>query len=226
MVRRPLALAMVAVMILSALMVGCRRSAVPPIEELEEEAEATAVMQELQESGGETETPEQIEEITATPEAPTPEATDEVAGETEPEPAVTAPPVEAPAETEAPAPTDAPEPVIVSGATTYVVQPGDNLFRIALRHNLSTQALAQANNITNPSIISVGQTLTIPASDGSGPVQPPPLPAGCANIYVVRPGDNLFRIALRHNYSQYYLAQYNNIPNPSVVTVGQQICIP
>ncbi len=49
-----------------------------------------------------------------------------------------------------------------TGATTYVVQAGDNLFRIALRYNMSHVHLAQHNNITNPSNISVGQVLNIP----------------------------------------------------------------
>ena len=45
----------------------------------------------------------------------------------------------------------------------YVVQPGDNLFRISLRFNVSLVALAQANNITNYNRIFIGQTLTIPS---------------------------------------------------------------
>ena len=46
--------------------------------------------------------------------------------------------------------------------TTYVVQAGDNLFRIALRFNLSYTYLAQYNGIANPSRIFVGQVLRIP----------------------------------------------------------------
>jgi LysM repeat protein len=223
--RRPLALTMVAVLILSTLLAGCRRSAVPPIEEPIEAEQGFSVPQEAEENIAEPETPEPAEEVAPPPEESVVEPTEAVVEEPEPvEPAAPAPTEEAPAVT----PTEEAAPVIVSGATTYVVQPGDNLFRIAIRHGLSVQALAQANNITNPSLISVGQVLAIPASDGSGPTLPtqPPLPVGCTNIYVVKPGDNLFRIALRHNYSQAYLAQYNNITNPSSLSVGQQICIP
>jgi len=50
----------------------------------------------------------------------------------------------------------------VTGGTTYVVQRGDNLFRIALRYNMSYLYLAQYNGITNPSQIYVGQVLRIP----------------------------------------------------------------
>jgi LysM repeat protein len=60
-----------------------------------------------------------------------------------------------------PAPGQTPSPPS-SGGTTYVVQRGDNLFRIALRYNLSYQYLAQHNGIANPSRIYVGQVLRIP----------------------------------------------------------------
>jgi len=48
------------------------------------------------------------------------------------------------------------------GETTYVVQRGDNLFRIALRYGMSYLQLAQYNGIANPSRIYVGQVLRIP----------------------------------------------------------------
>ena len=44
----------------------------------------------------------------------------------------------------------------------YTVQPGDNLFRIALRYGRSMQAIAAANNIPNTGLIFVGQVLVIP----------------------------------------------------------------
>ena len=48
------------------------------------------------------------------------------------------------------------------GGTTYVVQPGDNLFRIALSYNMSYITLAQYNGIANPASIYVGQVIRIP----------------------------------------------------------------
>lgn len=46
--------------------------------------------------------------------------------------------------------------------TTYTVQPGDNLFRIALRYGVSLVQLANANNITDFNRIFIGQVLIIP----------------------------------------------------------------
>lgn len=48
--------------------------------------------------------------------------------------------------------------------TYYVVQPGDNLFRIGLSHGLSWTLLAEANGITNPNHIVTGQVLKIPVN--------------------------------------------------------------
>jgi LysM repeat protein len=102
-----------------------------------------------------------------------------------------------------------------------VVKPGENLFRIALRYNTTIEALAQANGITNPSLIYVGQRLVVP---GTG--APQPQPGTDDLVHVVQPGENLFRIALKYNYDYLYLARYNNISNPSRVYVGQKIYIP
>jgi putative chitinase len=133
----------------------------------------------------------------------------------------TTPPTAA-AETAAPtsAPTATPAPP-ASGATTHIVQPGENVFRIALRYGTTVEAIAQANGIANPRLIYVGQQLTIPSTGGQ-PAQPSP----GGTTYVVQPGDNLFRIALRYNMSYLQLAQYNGIANPSSIHVGQVIKIP
>lgn len=44
--------------------------------------------------------------------------------------------------------------------------------------------------------------------------------------HTVQPGENLYRIGLQYGYSWAVLAQYNNITNPNLVTVGQVIKIP
>jgi lysozyme len=49
-----------------------------------------------------------------------------------------------------------------AGNQTYTVQSGDTLSRIASEYNTTVDALMEANNIENPNLIEVGQTLTIP----------------------------------------------------------------
>jgi len=51
---------------------------------------------------------------------------------------------------------------VTAGRTTYVVQPGDNLFRISLRFGRTMDTIAAANGITNYALIYVGQVLVIP----------------------------------------------------------------
>lgn len=81
----------------------------------------------------------------------------------------------------------------------YVVRPSDNLFRIAIRHGVSYWYLAQINGLHNPNYIYAGQTLIVPCGNVPPPYPPRP-PQQCApsTTYVVKPKDNLFRIALNH----------------------------
>jgi LysM repeat protein len=49
-----------------------------------------------------------------------------------------------------------------ASGTTYVVQPGDSIFRIASRHKVSQQSLMRANGISDPRKMRTGMKLTIP----------------------------------------------------------------
>lgn len=74
-------------------------------------------------------------------------------------------PTPAPAGTpgaQAPGAPAATQPAAPAANSTYVVQAGDTLYVIAAKLNVSVQALATANNITNPSSIQVGQVLKVP----------------------------------------------------------------
>lgn len=66
-----------------------------------------------------------------------------------------------------PAPTVTPPPdgilpTQTPNTVTYIVQPGDTLFRIALRYGTTLSAIAERNNIANYNRIFTGQRLTIP----------------------------------------------------------------
>ena len=104
-----------------------------------------------------------------------------------------------------------------SGSNTYTVKAGDTLYKIAALYNVSVTALAKANNITNLSLISVGQVLTIP-----GTSTPPPT----ATSYTVKSGDTLYAIATKFNVTVSALAAANNITNVNLISVGQVLKIP
>ena len=52
--------------------------------------------------------------------------------------------------------------ISVDGSKTYKVQSGDRLEKIARMHNISVQALREANPQLNGDRINIGQTLKIP----------------------------------------------------------------
>jgi LysM repeat protein len=108
--------------------------------------------------------------------------------------------------------------------TTYVVRPGDNLFLIGLPYGLQWTEIAAVNDLDNPNDLTVGQEIIIPAV----PIvaQPLPMPMPMPATYVVQPGDNLFRVALRYNMDWRYLAQANHIGWPHYIYVGQTLVIP
>ena len=56
------------------------------------------------------------------------------------------------------------------------------------------------------------------------PVQPPVQPGVC--VYTVQPGDTLSGIAAQYGVTVHELMQINNITNPNIIFVGQQILIP
>ena len=108
----------------------------------------------------------------------------------------------------------------------YVVQPGDTLYRIALRFNTTVSALMQANNLTNSNWITVGQQLLVPGpGEAVSPTTPPTTEPGMGS-YVVKSGDTLSAIARQTGVSVTAIAQANGIINPSLIYVGQELVIP
>ncbi len=157
----------------------------------------------------------EMSEETLTAEATTPTPTSTPT----PEPDTPVPTTLAPTTAPTTAPTLTPSPP--TSQVIHVVRRGENLFRIALRYGTTVQAIANANSIANPALIYVGQKLIIPSQGAQ-----PPASSASETTYVVKAGDNLFRIALRYNMGYLYLAQYNGITNPSSIYVGQVLRIP
>lgn len=120
------------------------------------------------------------------------------------------------------APPSAPE-AWSSCVAYYTVQPGDNLYRISLKYNVSMAALMGANGITNPDVVYAGQTLCIPGNT-PGPVPPPRPP--CGTYYTVRWGDTLSNIAWRYGVTPQAIMQANNIGNPNFIYAGMILYVP
>jgi LysM repeat protein len=115
--------------------------------------------------------------------------------------------------------------------TYHVVSPGENLFRISLRYNVSMAAIANANGIVNYNLIYAGQRLLIPTGGtGPGPVPTTPPPGQCqpgqGSTYTVVRGDTLGNIARRFGTTVQAIAQANGITNINLIFVGQRLNIP
>ncbi|MEQ8405573.1 MAG: M23 family metallopeptidase [Oceanicaulis sp.] len=92
-------------------------------------------------------------------------------------------------------------------ADGVTVRRGDTLYAIARRCSVDVNALSDANRLSSPSSISVGQRLTMP--------RPP--------VYTVRRGDNLYRIALRHGMTTRELAALNGLRAPYTIHPGDEL---
>ena len=106
----------------------------------------------------------------------------------------------------------------------HIVRPGENLFRIGLRYNTTAYAIARMNGITNVRLVSSGRRLLIVAcarGGGSGGSQYTPR----SSTYVVKPGDTLFRIALRFGINTNYLCRVNGLTS-NIIVPGQVLAIP
>lgn len=101
----------------------------------------------------------------------------------------------------------------------HIVQSGDTLFSIARRYGTTVGALADANQLEDPSRIYVGQQLMVPVGDVQG-IDPPPIP------YVVQFAEGLGDVALRHATTWRALSRLNHMVSPSVMYAGKTIQVP
>lgn len=130
----------------------------------------------------------------------------------------------------------------------YIVQGGDNLFRIAINNDTTLPELRAANPQIRGDLIQPGDRLNIPNctpgttaqqpapppdTDTSGPVDVAPIdgdqgivqPSG-ETIHVVQAGETLQIIARQYNTTITAIAQANNLANPNRLSVGQELVIP
>ena len=102
-------------------------------------------------------------------------------------------------------------------AQQVVVRSGETLSEIADRHGVSLRRLMQANGISDPDLVVIGQRLTIPGGQPSN--------SGSGSV-TVQPGETLSEISERHGVSLRSLMQANGISDPDLVVTGQRLRIP
>ncbi len=133
-----------------------------------------------------------------------------------------------------PAPTNTPEATPTETATSgpsptptqvvHVVTDGETLFSIAELFKANVCNIMAVNAITDPSVLSVGQTLIIPPADVVIPTATPlptDVPRGTVFSYVVGCGETLDEIAAKFNSTGTDIAERNDITDPLSIQIGQ-----
>lgn len=100
----------------------------------------------------------------------------------------------------------------------HKVKRGESLSEIAARYRVSVTALVRANAISNPNVIRIGQTITVPNGSGDSG-------SGATTTHVVKPGETLGTIAARYGTTAAKLAELNGIRNPSLIIAGATLSV-
>lgn len=90
------------------------------------------------------------------------------------------------------------------------VKPGDTIYAIAARYQVTPNSIIRDNQIGPPYMIEAGQKLSI---------TPP-------RFHIVKPGDSIFSISQRYAVSQFQLAQQNGLDEPFTLSIGQRLDLP
>lgn len=146
------------------------------------------------------------------------------------EPSATATPTVSPAPSNTPtvastptatvAPSETPSPV------TYTVVRGDNPASIAAEFGISVEELFSLNNLTEDSLLQIGQVLIVsmPEQESTDPTAAPA--TASPRKHVVAEGENLFLIASKYGLSSAALAEANQMAPDDLLSIGQELVIP
>ncbi len=100
---------------------------------------------------------------------------------------------------------------VALASSSHLVRPGDTLWLIAPNYNTTASAIAQANRLSNPNYIEVGDRLAIP---------------GRSTLHTVQRGDTLFLLSRHYNVTVNAIAAENQISNTNYIEVGDRLIIP
>ena len=101
----------------------------------------------------------------------------------------------------------------------YIVKSGDSLYSISKKFNTTVDELKRLNNLSS-NLLSINQKLIIPSGNN---INNNTLVS--ENIYIVKSGDSLYRIAINFNTTVDELKRLNNLSSNNL-SIGQKLIIP
>lgn len=132
----------------------------------------------------------------------------------------------------APAPAPVPAPAPAPTESEYVVVKGDTFSKIAKANGVSVKALEEANPNISPTRLRIGEKLVIPAgaaatgaNAAAGTESGIATATGGGQVYVVKAGDNLTRIAHHFGVTIKAIEAENNLTTTRI-KAGQKLTIP
>lgn len=141
-----------------------------------------------------------------------------------PEPSLT------PTETLEPTATELENTPTAAAPFIYIVETGDTLYGIAEKFDVPDVLIIMVlNNLSNDSVLFVGQQLVIPDPNTGLPTATPipaNLPAGTLIQYLVLPGDTVRIIAEKFLSTEDAIIVENDLTNPNNIFVGQLLFVP
>jgi LysM repeat protein len=113
-----------------------------------------------------------------------------------------------------------------AGATEHVIEKNDRISDLAKRYGVSVQAILDANPDVQPRALKLGSRLTIPAPvPGAARVEPELNAPPGGEIYIVKSGDNLTKIARKFGVTVKQLRAANSLRSDRLLP-KQRLVIP
>ncbi len=107
------------------------------------------------------------------------------------------------------------------------VQPGDSVYVIARRFNVSPKAIISKNDLRSPFALRVGQALKLPKGATLATASAPIRQVVARDmLYTARKGDTLYSISKASNVPVKRIAKANKMRAPYTVSIGQKILVP
>lgn len=152
-----------------------------------------------------------------------------------PTPTLADTPSPTPSHTTTPSPTATHSPTVTATATptptpvVHVLAEGENPWIVAQIYGVTVEALLEANDITDPNKLQIGERLIIPreeSAQGTPTFTPTPAPTPKLIIHILQEGENLWTVAQIYGVSVESLLDINDISDPGTLQIGQELIIP